>query len=320
MPAGLIDKEKYRQLCREEPSIPVFSRDWWLDAACGEDNWQVAIIEEQGRIIASMPYFIKYKMGKKILSQPPLTQKLGPWIRYEENMDYSTKVGYEIDLMTGLIENLPSFDLFLQMFDYEVTNWLAFYWKGFRQQTSYTYVIDDIGDPDRVFLNFSRLKKRDINKAKKRVETRHDLPAEEFYLHHQSTLAQQNKKISYSYEHFRRLYDAGYKNNAGKTGYAVDENGNITAAIYTVWDTNSAYHLVYSIDPRYRNSGSASLLVYEMICYLSARTKKFDFEGSTIKNVEYSYRQFGTRQVPMFRVSKTNSKLIALYNLYKQVY
>ena len=256
----------------------------------------------------------------KILSQPPLTQKLGPWICYENNRHYSAKIGYEIDVMTGLIDNLPPFDLFLQFFHYEVTNWLAFYWKSFRQQTSYTYVIDDISDPDRVFSEFSRLKKRAINKAKRYVEIRYDLPAEQFYRHHQSSLAQLSKKISYSFEYFSRLYTASYENHAGKTSYAVDKNGVITAAMYTIWDTSSAYHLVYSIDPRFRNTGSMSLLVYNMICYLSDKTQKFDFEGSVIKNVEYSYRQFGTRQVPMFKVSKTNSKIISLYNLYRKIY
>lgn len=320
MSADSILKEKYRKLCREEPSIPVFSRDWWLDAACGEDNWQVMLIEDQGRIIASMPYFIRYAMGTKILSQPRLTQKLGPWIRYENDMSYPGRLGYEIDVMNRLIDKLPAFDLFRQKFDYTVTNWLAFYWNGFRQQTAYTYVIDDISDPDQVFSTFSQLKKRDINKAEKRVEIRHDLPAEDFYRHHEYSLAQQKKRISYSFEHFRRLYEAGIKNNAGRTSYAVDGNDNITAAMYTVWDSNSAYHLIYSIDPRYRNSGSSSLLVYEMIRYLSGKTEKFDFEGSMIKNVEYSYRKFGTRQVPMFRICKINSKLVALYNLFKPIY
>ena len=320
MPAGLIEKEKYRQLCREEPSIPVSSRDWWLDAACGEDNWQVAIIERQGKIIASMPYFIKSRMWKKILTQPSLTQRLGPWIRYENNMKHSGRISYEIDVMTGLIDKLPSFDLFLQTFDFEVTNWLAFYWKGFRQQTSYSYIIDDISDPELVLSNFSRSKRNDVNKARKRIKSRFDLPAEDFYRHHESSLAQQKKKISYSLEHFRRLYDAGHKNHAAKVVYAVDEDENVTSALFTIWDSSRASAVLSTIDPRFRNSGSFSLLIYEMISFLSGRTKSFNFGGSTIKNVEYSYRQFGTRQVPMFKVSKTNSKLIALYNLYKQIY
>lgn len=320
MPAGLIEKEKYRQLCREEPSIPVSSRDWWLDAACGEDNWQVAIIERQGKIIASMPYFTKYRMGRKILTQPSLTQRLGPWIRYEDNMKHSSRISYEIDVMTSLIEKLPSFDLFLQTFDFEITNWLAFYWKGFRQQTSYSYIINDISNPELVLSNFSRSKRNDVNKARKRIKSRFDLPAEDFYRHHEFSLAQQKKKISYRFEHFRRLYDAGYKNHAARVVYAVDKDDNVTSALFTIWDSNSANAVLSTIDPRFRNSGSFSLLVYEMISFLRGKTKSFNFGGSTIKNVEYSYRQFGTRQVPMFKVSKTNSKLIALYNLYKQIY
>lgn len=34
-------KEKYRALCEKEQAIQIFSRDWWLDATAGIDNWDV---------------------------------------------------------------------------------------------------------------------------------------------------------------------------------------------------------------------------------------------------------------------------------------
>jgi len=40
----LIDKELYREFCKVEDNIPIFSKDWWMDAVCGEDKWDVILI------------------------------------------------------------------------------------------------------------------------------------------------------------------------------------------------------------------------------------------------------------------------------------
>ena len=59
--------EKYRVLCREEPSIPIFSRDWWLDVTAGPGNWDVSIVERDGKIVAAMPFMhIKIKNFSKL--------------------------------------------------------------------------------------------------------------------------------------------------------------------------------------------------------------------------------------------------------------
>jgi hypothetical protein len=44
----MANKQKYRKFCKKEKNIPVFSKDWWLDAVCGEENWDVAIVEKGG--------------------------------------------------------------------------------------------------------------------------------------------------------------------------------------------------------------------------------------------------------------------------------
>ena len=44
----MTKKEKYQELCKYEKSIPIFSKDWWMDAVCGEDNWDVLLVEGGG--------------------------------------------------------------------------------------------------------------------------------------------------------------------------------------------------------------------------------------------------------------------------------
>lgn len=314
----MTPKEKYRRLCKEEKTIPIFSKDWWMDAVCGENNWDVLIVEKDEQIIASMPIYIKKKFGFKYITQPQLTQMNGVYIKYPESQKYEKKLSYEKEIMSEIIEQLKGLGVYYyqQNFHYSVKNWLPFYWEGFQQTTRYTYVIDDLGDLEQIYNNFAHSKRKNINKSKKIIEVKFDLSSAEFYQNHKMTLAKQNSQISYSYDLFKRIYDYSYERKSGKTIYAIDKEGNLHSALFIIWDHNSAYDLISTIDPDYRNSGSADLLVYEAIKYIANSTKKFDFEGSMIEGVENSFRKFGAVQKPYFTISKA-FKYKFLFNMYK---
>ncbi|MCK4441369.1 MAG: GNAT family N-acetyltransferase, partial [Sulfurovaceae bacterium] len=260
--------------------------------------------------VASMPYYKKKKAIFTIITMPKHTQTMGVYIKYPEGQKYEKRLSYEKEVMSSLIEQLPKVDYFNQSFHYSVTNWLPFYWQGYTQTTNYTYVIEDLSNLESVFQNFNHAKRKNIKKAEKFLDVKFDLPAREFYDNHKMTLEKQNDKIAYSFEHFNRIYTSAYNHNAGRTIYAVDKDDNIHAALFVIWDKNSAYDLISTIDPSFRNSGSASLLIKEIIEFLSNETSRFDFEGSMIENVEKSFRQFGAKQKPYFNITKVNSKIL----------
>jgi len=307
----MTNKYKYIELCKKEKDIPIFSKDWWLDAVCGKENWNVVLVEKDGQIIASMPYYIVKRRMMRIITMPQLTQTIGPWIKYPANQKYSKRITFEKKIFTELINKIPKHASFNQNFHYSITNWLPFYWQGFKQTTRYTYVIA-LTDLDRIFADFSREKRRNIKKAKDIVEIRNDLSSERFYQNHVLTLSKQSTKILYSFELFFKIYNACHINHACKIFYAVDKYDNLHSAIFTVSDKQSAYDLISTIDPDFRNSGSASLLVWEALKHYADRTKKFDFEGSMIECVENSFRAFGARQMPYFQVSKINSPFLKI--------
>ncbi len=310
------NKQKYIEFCKNEKSIPIFSKPFWLDAVCGEDGWDVILVEKGGEIFASMPFMKAYKhYGMKFSTMPKLTQKLGPYIKYPKGQKYGKKLSFEKEIVNLLIEELPDFDYFHQYFDYKYTNWLPFYWNDYVQSTVYTYVLDDISNIENVYQNFLQAKKKNIKKAETLVTVNFDMSYSDFYENHKYTLSLHNKKISYSKDLFKRIYNTVYENNSGKTIYASDENGNIHAALFIIWDDESAYDLISTIDPNYKTSGATSLLILEMIKYLNDKTKKFDFEGSMIEEVENSFRQFGARQIPYFSISKKSSKAKIFYAL-----
>ena len=86
----------------------------------------------------------------------------------------------------------------------------------------------------------------------------------------------------------------------------MDRDDNLHAAIFVVFDSKSAYYLISTIDPDFRNSGASTLLIKKAIEYLAPFTQRFDFEGSMIDGVENSFRRIGARQIPYFAITRSN--------------
>ena len=57
-----------------------------------DDNWDVILVEKDGEIVASLPYYFHKKFTCKIINMPPLTQTMGPYIKYPENQKYGNRI------------------------------------------------------------------------------------------------------------------------------------------------------------------------------------------------------------------------------------
>jgi hypothetical protein len=306
---GISDEQRrqYTQFCAEHPDIPIFSQPWWLDAVCPE-QWDVILIEE-GAVTAVFPYYKRRtKKGISRIEMPPLTQKLGPFMVYEANMTKESKrINYEHKIYNKIIEQIPEVDDFRVCFDWKYKNWLPFYWAGYTQTTRYTYIIENLDDYDAVFAHISPNKKQPIKKAQNVLTLQYDLSADEFYQYFTEAIQERGEKVSFSKELFTRMYNAVYQHNAGRVFYCIDSENNIHAINMIVWDTENAYYLLAMRKKAYNTSGGTEFLVNETIKYVSQFVNRFDFEGSMIKGVEESYRQYGARQTEYYAVSKCDN-------------
>lgn len=304
------DKNLYRELCKTEPTIPIFSKDWWLDAVCG-DAWDVCLVEKGGKIVATMPYHYKKNRRRLRILQPPVTQTLGPWIRTSD-AKYANRLGQEKDILTELIAQLPAFDHFHQQWHHSYTNWLPFYWRGFQQTTRYTYRLPDLSDLDMVWAGFRENIRRDIRKAANRfkLSVRTDLSIDDFLVLNIQTFDRQGIDLPYSKSFIRRLDAACLEKNARMIFIAEDEQGRHHAGVYIVWDEQSAYYIMGGGDSELRASGATSLCMWEAIKFAATVTKSFDFEGSMMEPVERFFRAFGAIQTPYFSISKNESRLL----------
>ena len=59
------NKALYQQFCKQEKEMPVFVKPWYLDAVCQFENqsWDVILVKEQNKIVASWPFCLKQKNG-----------------------------------------------------------------------------------------------------------------------------------------------------------------------------------------------------------------------------------------------------------------
>ena len=304
-------KEEYRRFSETEPSLPIFSRGWWLDATCGAGNWDVAVVKRGGKIVASMPFFEKKRLWFSVLTQPKLTQKLGPWTQ-ETGAKYVKSLGQTKSALDALIKQLPSFDYFSQSWDFAQTNWLPFFWQGFEQTTAYTYIIPDLSDLDLVWREMDARVRTDIRKAKERAKliAKPTTDLDAFSQLNDMVYLRQGKRPPYSQAFLRAIDKACADRNCRQIWIVEDGDGKQYAGVYVVWDETSAYYLIGGGDPDLANVGAGSLALWTAIEYCSKVTGRFDFEGSMIRPIEKFVRGFGGKQVPYFRIKKINSPLL----------
>lgn len=306
----MTNKDKYHLLCYTEESIPIFSRDWWLDVVCCKADWDVLLIEQKGRMLAALPFYI---LHPGIISMPQYTQTMGPWFAPEsDDTKYTTALGRKQSLCKEFMESLRLYPYFLQNFNYQITDWLPFYWEGYKQTTRYTYLLQNIGNQEAIWENMSPNIRRNITKAKSKyhITIKKGIPVDDFLKVQSMTFERQHKSIRTDTNLLKRLVTTCRERNQGDIWGGYDEEGQLHAAAFIVWQDSSAYYLAGGGNPKLRESGAHSLVLWEGIRYVSQYTGLFDFEGSMLPGVERFFREFGATQTPFHTISKGNLSLI----------
>lgn len=309
----LDSNEQYRNLCHECPTIPLFSQAWWLDAVAGPNNWSAVLALGNGEVVGALPYVWHHRWGKKLITQPGLTQTLGPWLRPSE-AKYANALAIEKDVLGALADGLPPFDMYRQNWDCARTNWLPFYWRGYQQSTRYTYVLPDISDNDQLWAGFQKYIRGNIRKAEGRfgVEIQFGEDIDELIPVLRKTYERQGSRLPFSEQFLRNVDQAALAENKRAIILGKDTEGRLHAGTYIVWEGDTAYQLLNGYDPELRQSGAGSLCVWSAIQKAAQHVNRYDFEGSMLEPVERFFRAFGAVQTPYFRVTKTNSRTLQL--------
>lgn len=303
----------YRDLCRAEPSIPVFLRDWWLDATCGPDGWSVVTVEKGGQVQAALPFALKWRGPFTILSQPKLTPFLGPWIR-DTGAKSANDLARQKDLMEALISGLPRHDHYQQNWSPSITNWLPFYWRGFQQSTGYTYRIEEKQSQEEIWAGFTKGFRASIARARDKhgVRVYEELNIDEFLAVCRKSYERQSIEPGFSDDYVRRIDSACSARDARKILIARDTEGRAHAGVFLVLAEDTVYSLMSGSDANLRNSGAGPMVRWEAIKFANHTGRSFDFTGSMMEPVERFFRSFGALQTPYMRVSRSPNRLLRL--------
>jgi hypothetical protein len=309
-------KETYRKLCQERTDIPLFMQAWWLDAT--PLPWDVILYQPKGQVLGFYVYSYVKKWGKTMIIQPMLTQYSGPFLFLPDGISLTQKYSLENKAYHYFIEQLAAkkYHFIEQNWHYSQQNWQPFYWHGFKESSRYTFVLENL-QIDEIRQALSPDKKKKLHKAQA-LQLRFDTTCQDFYQLYHVQLQAKGTSIFYPFEVFQKLHDAAKQRNQGQIFSLHDEAGNLHAALWVVWDSHTAYHLIIPIHPAYRSSGATTRLIFEALQFLQGKTKQYDFEGSMIQGVALHNQSFGAKQVAFHQIQKSHSKLLSLWRMLKK--
>lgn len=307
------NKEKYFIFC-QNVYVPIYSKSWWMDAVCGANSWDVWIYEKEGNFLAAMPYYKTEKNGYRYITKAPLTQNNGIIFNYPRGAKYIARQAFEEEIINQACKYVDELgvDVYEQQYQCSFENWLPFFWNRYKETTRYTYIIDNPGNFEETWNNISSKTRSIIKKGYRNGIFDVDISVERFYYEHEKIFKKQNLECPFSYGLFTNLAHACISNNAAKLFCARDMEGNPMSILFLVWDEKSAYHLLGGSMPEYQNKDTYSALIWEAIKFAGKKELKYDFEGSVIKRISKSFREFGGTPKPYFRIRKVFNEDIIL--------
>src|SRR5919198_1734368 len=208
----------------------IFQQPWWLDAVA-PGRWDEARIEQDGRVVARLPYAVRGRGRLRILTMPPLTQTLGPWVE-RSSAKVARALSEEHELLSALEAALPPAEAFIQQFSPTMLNALPFHWAGYRLELQYTYRLDCVRSEESLWEGLRSKVRTQIRKARRRVVVRDDLGLDVLYATWVKALARQGRRPPVSLADFARLDAACAARDARATLFAQDEDGRTHAVSY----------------------------------------------------------------------------------------
>jgi lipid II:glycine glycyltransferase (peptidoglycan interpeptide bridge formation enzyme) len=284
----------------------VFCYTWWLDAIT-KSNFQILAIIENDEISAGIP--LAYDAQNKV-NEPPVTRTLGVLYKPQSHLSVYKQISNQRKWLTVLLEQLLLDDFVQMCLHHNFTDWLPFKWKGFKQTTRYTYIIN--------------YEKRTINDLWNKVEPetkRIIRRAGEYGLRTEITddfeLVYQYESMSYERQGltFRipygdlKILDETIKKRGNRVIFnTLDNEDKVHAVLYLAFNHRSVYALLSGSDANLRKLGGHTLVMWEAVKYFSDKVKYFNFGGSDIQPIESHLKGFGGTITPYFHIY--NEKLI----------
>ncbi len=307
-------KEKYINFCRTIYT-PIFSEAWWMDAICGCENWDVWLYEKGTNVLAAMPYYLERRGKYRYITKPPLTQNNGLLIKYPKDQQRIQQAHFEEEISYAADRHIRflQIDVYEQQFHHSYQNFLPWFWERYAAIPRVTYVIGDTSDMQEVMARFSSKYRKNIKKGKKAVVRFAAISPELFYREHEKIFLRQGLKCPFSFDQWMRLFKACSVRDMGQILTAQAEDGTVLSLVFFVWDSRALYLLAGGPVPEHSSLETYDALVYEGISLASRKRLQFDFEGSVVRQINHSFREYGGVPKLYYRIRKVfNPEIIRM--------
>lgn len=299
------NKELYEEFCKAN-YVPIYSQPWWMDAVCESHNWDVWLCDQGNKAVAAMPYYMEKRGSYRYITKAPLTQTNGITFSHApQAKPISIQKTEEriIDRACDFIASL-GVDVYEQQYAYTFENWLPFFWHEYTALARYTYVLEDTSNLDALFSAMDSKARGKIRKGAKNAHFSNSIDPDEFFFQHEKIFAKQGLPCPFSYDLWRRLYTACYEHGCCELLCERLSDGQVASLLFLVWDSKSAYAILGGSMPEHQNLDTYHALIWEGIKLAHEKGLKYDFEGSVIKRISKSFREFGGTPKLYFRIRK----------------
>lgn len=288
----------------KDPLRPtIYHEDWWLKAATN-DNWDEVLVRAEGKIVGRLPFVVNNIRGRRTMCQMPnLTHFLGPGFNEGNGSECNRALKRDM-IIRQLVEKLPGTSGFYQKMHRGIKDVISFQQLGFQSSVEFTYEIHP--KPMEDLWRSMRDKTRNvIRRASEQLIATQDVDPTEFLTAYNQNLADRGINSTYEFKCAIDVCEEAILRGRGKILSVRNKFGMIDAAIFYIWDDNSAYYFMStrSIDA---HNGAIAFLIWEAILDAASRNILFDFDGLGTNGSNLFYVGFGGQVAPRYTVHRAN--------------
>ena len=299
-----IEKEEFDEwatLVERSPQGTIFHKSYWLEASLMK--YRIYGCYRGSELVGGLPITYSEHLGIKCACHPPLTPYIGAIYENLKGKNV-TRLSKQKEICTKLAKKLKEdFDGVSFRFAPFSVDLQPFIWEGFSTSVSYVYRLS-IENLDSVWKEMDKRRREYIAHSEREgfyTVLQDDL--EELYSLVEKTYQKQQmkpffRKAAFSYQSILKT------KNECKSFVVKDRSGKSKAAVFIVWDRNTAYSLLSGYDYESDSMDAGSLAMWEAIKFSrnQLNLKEFDFCGSMIPRIERYLRKFGGTLTPTYSV------------------
>ena len=286
--------------------MTIFHEDWMMEAASA-GRWDKVEIQQNGIVVASLPYVIYRRFGTRTVGMPYYTHILGPVLLLPPTKS-SRLLENSTSLIQQLIAGLPAHDRFEQVLAPNDECSVAFSLLGFTVEANYTFRMPSDQTPDHAMANMKGARRRDIVTTFDRLTVRQHCDLNEFIAVAEMQVKDQVSR--YRFNLIEPMVNVAAKHEQVAMISAYDETGQNMATTILLYDSKVVYFWVTARNPAPGNRAYARL-IWEAYLFAHARSLILDLDGYASLNGARYLADFGGEPVSRNRITRKNIRFRA---------